>query len=72
VNSRLTLSQEELFEITGYRAARLQLKVLQEKGLPAFMRPDNTVSLGRVHYKLWLTEQNKKPKTEGPQLRPIK
>jgi hypothetical protein len=68
----LTLSAEELYEITGYRAARMQLKVLQNKGLPAFMRPDNTVSLGRIHYKLWLTEQNKKPKSERPQLRPIK
>jgi hypothetical protein len=71
-NSRLTLSHEELIEITGYKLPSQQLRVLCEKGLPAFLRPDNTVSLGRTHYELWLVEQTNKPKNRGPQLRPIK
>jgi hypothetical protein len=64
----LTLSREELFEITGYKSARKQLEVLQHKGLPAFMRPDHTVSLGRAHYEQWVSSSRNEPARRQPQL----
>jgi Domain of unknown function (DUF4224) len=42
----LTLSREELFEITGYKSPKEQLEVLQGKGLPAFMPPGQDGELG--------------------------
>lgn len=55
----LTLTQEELIEITGYKLASKQLDMLRAWGLPAQLRRNNTVSLGREHYTRWQTEQNR-------------
>ena len=57
----LTLTQAELLEITGFKYPSKQLKVLQRLGLPAFMRPNNTVSLGRAQYENWILQRNAPP-----------
>ena len=47
--SDLTLSEEELKKITGYRRAALQMKMLASFGIPAQRRADNTVLVFRMH-----------------------
>lgn len=54
------LSADEIRTITGFSHAKRQLEVLQAQGYPAFMRPDNTVSLGRAQY-----ERGPEPKISG-------
>ena len=46
----LTLSEEELFEITGYRRGHEQLQWLKQYGVLAKRRPDGTMSVAREHY----------------------
>jgi len=65
----ITLTPAEITEITGYKRPSLQLAALKRMGLPAFMRPDNTVSLGRAHYQAIC---NGPPQPDNrPQLQPI-
>jgi Domain of unknown function (DUF4224) len=68
---RLTLTPEEIAEITGYKLVSKQLKVLKAMGLPAFRRPDNTVSLGRAHYERYEIDKDAQAQTvEVPRLKP--
>jgi hypothetical protein len=46
---RLTLDADELYEITGYRIPSKQLEVMRSLGIPARMRPDNSVLVLRMH-----------------------
>ena len=46
----LTLTPEEIFEITGYRRGREQLAWFKALGVPARRRADGTVSVAREHY----------------------
>ncbi len=45
----LELTQQELRQITGYRQSQKQLEVLRSLGVPARLRPDNTVLVLRMH-----------------------
>jgi hypothetical protein len=67
----LTLDADELYEITGYRIPSKQFEVLQRMGLPAFLRPDGSVSLGRTHYQQWLVKKPEEVKRPRPELRLI-
>lgn len=46
----ITLTAEELVEVTGYQRAAEQLKWFRALGLPAKRRADGTVSVAREHY----------------------
>jgi hypothetical protein len=46
----LTLTPEEILEITGYRRAHEQLMWFKAFGVPAKRRADGTVSVAREHY----------------------
>jgi hypothetical protein len=46
----ITLTPEELVEITGYQRSAEQLKWFRALGVPARRRADGTVSVGREHY----------------------
>jgi hypothetical protein len=46
----LTLSPEEILEITGYRRAHEQLRWFKALGVPARRRGDGSVSVAREHY----------------------
>jgi hypothetical protein len=46
----LTLTDTEIFEITGYRRATEQLAWFKAFGVPAKRRADGTVSVAREHY----------------------
>jgi Domain of unknown function (DUF4224) len=46
----LTLTPEEILEITGYRRAHEQLRWFKAFGVPAKRRGDGTVSVAREHY----------------------
>jgi hypothetical protein len=48
--SRLTLTQEELYEITGYRKPFFQRKFFMALGVPCRRRQDGTLSVCREHY----------------------
>lgn len=43
------LSSEELERITRYRRPKKQLEILRSLGVPARLRPDNTVLVLRMH-----------------------
>jgi hypothetical protein len=45
----LTLTKDELKNITGYSRARKQLEVMRQLGIPARLRPDNSVLVLRMH-----------------------
>jgi hypothetical protein len=45
----LTLSKDELIELTRYHRANNQLQFLKELGIPAKKRRDNTVCVLRMH-----------------------
>lgn len=47
---RLTLTEEEIVEITGYRRGYEQLAFFKSLGVPARRRPDGSVSVCREHY----------------------
>lgn len=44
------LTQPQIARITGLKQPKRQVTRLREMGYPAFLRPDNTVSLGREQY----------------------
>lgn len=46
----LTLTPEEIVEITGYRRAHEQLTWFKGLGVPAKRRADGSVSVAREHY----------------------
>ena len=46
----LTLTPEEIREITGYRRAHEQLAWFKALGVPAKRRADGSVSVAREHY----------------------
>lgn len=45
----LALTEDELKSITGYIRPKKQLEVMRQLGVPARMRPDNTVLVLRMH-----------------------
>lgn len=45
----ITLTDDEIKELTGYSSAAYQLRVLQELCIPARKRPDNSVLVLRMH-----------------------
>lgn len=47
--SELSLTDEEVFELTHYRRAHEQLRKLKEMGVPATRLRDNTVRVLRMH-----------------------
>jgi hypothetical protein len=47
--SDLSLTEEEIFELTHYRRAAEQLRKLKEMGVPATRLRDNTVRVLRMH-----------------------
>lgn len=63
----LILSEKELATITGYARPSNQLRVLQELGIPARRRPDNTVLVMRMHCLHPVTI-----KANEPKLKPIR
>lgn len=64
----LCLTEDELIELTGQRQPKRQLEVLRGQGYPAFMRRNNTVSLGRAQYENGPERQSK---LHAPTLRPL-
>jgi len=46
----LTLTEAEIFEITGYRRPTEQIGWFRRLGVPAARRADGTVSVAREHY----------------------
>lgn len=46
----ITLTPEELVQITGYQRSAEQLKWFRALGVPAKRRADGSVSVGREHY----------------------
>lgn len=61
----LTLSEEQLYQVTGTRQPTRQLKRLQELGIPAKRRTDNTVAVLLVH----CTHPVQLPESTKPQLK---
>ncbi len=49
MNDPLEMTKEEIARITGYRQSQKQLEVLRSLGVPARLRPDNTVLVLRMH-----------------------
>jgi len=47
--SDLSLTDEEIYELTHYRRAHEQLRKLKEMGVPATRLRDNTVRVLRMH-----------------------
>ncbi len=62
----LILSAEELYELTGYRRASNQLRVLKEMNIPARRRADNTVTVMRMHC---IHPSSVQPQANTPQLK---
>ncbi|WDZ97931.1 DUF4224 domain-containing protein [Herbaspirillum sp. WKF16] len=71
VRSDLTLSEAEIIEITGYHRPKFQLQRLQEMGIPAHRRPDNTVMVLRV-YATTRPATAAAPEKQEPKLRLIR
>lgn len=46
----ITLTDAELFEITGYKLASYQKRHFDALGIPARIRPDGSLSVGRAHW----------------------
>lgn len=47
----LALPEHEVQELTGYARPKRQLDVLKSLGIPARLRPDNTVLVLRMHLR---------------------
>lgn len=45
----ITLTEDEVVAITGYQRPKFQLQRLEQMGIPAHRRPDNTVMVLRVY-----------------------
>lgn len=46
---RITLSDAELVEVTGYKRAKEQKRHFDTLGVPAMIRPDGSLSVVRAH-----------------------
>ncbi len=64
----LTLTPEELIEVTGYKLHCKQLAYFRALGVPAHRRPDGTVSVVRQHL-LDLQRYANATSTDRPRLR---
>jgi Domain of unknown function (DUF4224) len=64
----LTLSIEEIFEVTGYKRAADQAAFFAALGIPVHRRPDGSVSVCRQHY-LDLVRRDDATSAPRPQLR---
>ncbi len=49
MNEPLEMTREEIERITGYVQPAKQLEVMRSLGVPARLRPDNTVLVLRMH-----------------------
>ena len=65
----LTLTPDELFEITGYKRAADQSRVFERMGLHVHRRPDGSVSVCRQHYLDLMRRQA--AESREPSLTPI-
>lgn len=63
------LTDAEIERITGLKQPKRQVEMLIELGYPAFLRPDNTVSLGRAQYEHGPMPE--KGKIDRPTVQPI-
>lgn len=61
-NEPITLTDAELFEITGYKQARGQKRYFDSLGVPAVPRPDGSLCVVRAHLLNWRAAQNDEPK----------
>ena len=46
----LTMSDSEIFEVTGYKQPARQRRFFERLGIPVHTRPDGSVSVCRHHY----------------------
>ncbi|MRT27597.1 DUF4224 domain-containing protein [Herbaspirillum sp. CAH-3] len=67
----ITLTEQEVVAITGYHRPAFQLRRLQEMGIPAHRRPDNTIMVLRV-YVTTRPEAAAAPEKQEPKLRLIR
>lgn len=68
--SDLTLTEQQIVDITGYKQPSRQLKIFEALGVPAHRRVDGSVSVCRQHYlELRRAQQEDRP---TPKLRPIR
>lgn len=67
----ITLTEAEVVAITGYHRPKFQLQRLQEMGIPAHRRPDNTVMVLRV-YATTRPAAAAAPEKQEPKLRLIR
>lgn len=67
----VTLTPAEIEEITGLVQPAAQLRTLRRWGLPAQMRANNTVSLGRAHYEQWQPGEPER-KIDRPKVRIVR
>ncbi len=56
------LTDDELYRITRYRRPLKQIEVLKKLGVPAFLRPDNTVLVLRMHMMQPTIQQPERPR----------
>lgn len=66
----LTLSEAELFELTGYKQTSKQIQVLRSRGVDPIRKPDNTLAVMRE----WVViiGNNQKIEHRRPQLKEIR
>jgi hypothetical protein len=48
-SQKITLSHDEIRELTGYVRPVFQMRILKDLGIPARRRPDNSVLVLRMH-----------------------
>lgn len=58
----ISLTEDELFELTGYKRARFQRRYFDALGIPASPRADGTLCVVRAHLLNWRAAQNDEPK----------
>lgn len=59
----ITLTEAELFEITGYKRAKEQKRYFDGLGVPAVPRQDGSLCVVRAHLLNWRAQaQNDEPK----------
>jgi len=62
--SSLVLSPAEIYELTHYRRPK-EMRALNEMGIPARLRHDNTICVLRMH----VTQPTEKPESPRPRLK---
>jgi hypothetical protein len=63
----ITLSNDEIRELTGYVSPKFQMRTLKDLGIPARRRPDNSVIVLRMHCVHPIEQQHKQ--SEAPTLK---